>query len=283
MPKLSTTDHSRDSAGLTYVYPVVSRRSGGLSIGINFNPNNACNWRCVYCQVPNLVRGTAPDIDLRRLEDELRGLLKEIDNEDFYERFPLPEEQRIIRDFAISGNGEPTLCRKFDIVIGIIGRVCAEFDLLGPTKRVLISNGSMMTRPEIQRGLIHWSELDGEVWFKLDSATEEGIRRINNVNLSSKRVLQRLEICARLCPTWIQTCFFALDEQSPTEAEQRAYLNLLTETQKRKIPIQGVLLYGLARPSMQVEASRLLALPGTWLEAMGSRIKEIGLQIQVHE
>ncbi|PIU16966.1 MAG: radical SAM protein, partial [Gallionellales bacterium CG08_land_8_20_14_0_20_59_87] len=34
---LSTTDHSRDSAGLRYVYPVVSRRAGGVSIGINLN------------------------------------------------------------------------------------------------------------------------------------------------------------------------------------------------------------------------------------------------------
>ena len=48
---LTTTDHDRGSAGLTYVYPVISRRSGGLSIGINLNPNNACNWRCIYCQL----------------------------------------------------------------------------------------------------------------------------------------------------------------------------------------------------------------------------------------
>ncbi|MCZ7653212.1 MAG: hypothetical protein M5R42_01445 [Rhodocyclaceae bacterium] len=42
MKQLDVTDpHSRDSAGLTYVYPVVSRRAGGVSIGINPNPNNA--------------------------------------------------------------------------------------------------------------------------------------------------------------------------------------------------------------------------------------------------
>ena len=44
---LDSTDHSRDSAGMTYVYPVVSRRAGGVSIGMNLNPNNACNWRCI--------------------------------------------------------------------------------------------------------------------------------------------------------------------------------------------------------------------------------------------
>lgn len=41
--QLSVHDQSRDSAGLRYVYPVVSRRAGGVSVGINLNVNNACN------------------------------------------------------------------------------------------------------------------------------------------------------------------------------------------------------------------------------------------------
>ena len=68
-------DHSRDAAGLTYVYPVISRRSGGVSVGINLNPNNACNWACAYCQVEGLVRGAAPAIDLEQLSTELAGFL----------------------------------------------------------------------------------------------------------------------------------------------------------------------------------------------------------------
>ena len=30
---LTPTNHDRDSAGMTYVYPVVSRRAGGVSVG----------------------------------------------------------------------------------------------------------------------------------------------------------------------------------------------------------------------------------------------------------
>jgi wyosine [tRNA(Phe)-imidazoG37] synthetase (radical SAM superfamily) len=52
---LTVDDHNRDISGMKYIYPVVSRRAGGVSIGINLNVNNACNWRCVYCQVPNLM------------------------------------------------------------------------------------------------------------------------------------------------------------------------------------------------------------------------------------
>ena len=64
MSKLSVKNHDRDVLAYRYIYPVISRRSGGLSIGINFNTNNACNWRCVYCQVPDLTLGAAPSLDL---------------------------------------------------------------------------------------------------------------------------------------------------------------------------------------------------------------------------
>ncbi len=282
MSKLTTTDHSRDSAGLAYVYPVISRRSGGLSIGVNLNPNNACNWRCVYCQVPNLVRGAAPEINPEQLENELRHLLNDVLRGDFFERYQLPADQRIIRDIAISGNGEPTSCRQFDAVVGAIGQACAEFDLFGALKLVLITNGSLISRPEVQRGLAHWSELGGEVWFKVDSATEAGLRRVNNVKLSPPAVKRHLEICARLCPTWIQTCFFAYDGAPPAETEQQAYLDFLAELQQREIPIEGVLLYGLARPSMQVEAPRLSALPLARLNQMRRQIEALGLKVRLN-
>ncbi len=73
---LSVSDHNRSFISMTYVYPVVSRRAGGVSVGINLNPNNACNWHCAYCQVPDLVRGAAPEIDLEQVEDpDLREIL----------------------------------------------------------------------------------------------------------------------------------------------------------------------------------------------------------------
>ena len=71
---LTITDHSRDSLALNYIYVVASRRAGGLSIGINLNTNNACNWRCIYCQVPDLRRGNAPQADLELLERELASV-----------------------------------------------------------------------------------------------------------------------------------------------------------------------------------------------------------------
>ena len=84
---LSIRNHDRDSAGLRYVYPVVSRRAGGVSIGINLNPNNACNWACLYCQVPDLTLGGPPPLDLGLLERELNLMLADIQSGRFVSQF----------------------------------------------------------------------------------------------------------------------------------------------------------------------------------------------------
>lgn len=285
---LTRTDHDRDSAGMTYVYPVVSRRAGGVSIGVNLNPNNACNWACVYCQVPDLTRGTAPPIDLARLETELRAMLDDVVHGDFMQR-RVPPEARRLNDVALSGNGEPTSARAFPEVVELIGRVMADFGLVGRegsprehgAKLVLITNGSLADRPRVQQGLRRIAALGGEVWFKFDSATAEGMRAINQTRISPARQFERLAATARLCPTWLQTCVFARDGAPPSEAEQAAYLAAVARIRDEAIPVQGVLLYGLARPSMQPQASRLSALPAEWLEAYAERIRAAGLPVRV--
>ena len=285
---LTPRNHDRDNAGMTYVYPVVSRRAGGVSVGVNLNPNNACNWACVYCQVPNLARGTAPDIDLAQLESELRAMLGDILHGDFMQT-RVPEEARGLNDIALSGNGEPTSAKAFPQVIELIGRLMAEFGLVGPegnlerktAKLVLITNGSLADRPRVQEGLRKMADLNGEVWFKFDSATAAGMRTVNQTRISPEKQFERLAATARLCPTWLQTCVFAFDGAPPSEAEQAAYLAAVERIRALQIPVQGVLLYGLARPSMQPQAGRLAALPAAWLEAFAERIRAAGLPVQV--
>jgi wyosine [tRNA(Phe)-imidazoG37] synthetase (radical SAM superfamily) len=285
---LTPHNHDRDNAGMTYVYPVVSRRAGGVSVGVNLNPNNACNWACIYCQVPNLTHGTAPDIDLAQLEAELRAMLTDILHGDFMQT-RVPDGARRLNDIALSGNGEPTSARAFPQVIELIGRVMAEFGLVGPggnperktAKLVLITNGSLADRPRVQDGLRKMAALNGEVWFKFDSATSAGMRAINQTRVAPDKQFERLGTTARLCPTWLQTCVFALDGTPPSAAEQDAYLAAVARIRQQQIPVQGVLLYGLARPSMQPQASRLSALPAEWLDAFAERIRQAGLPVKV--
>ena len=277
---LTTTDHARDAVGMTYVYPVISRRAGGVSVGINLNPNNACNWRCVYCQVPNLVRGTAPVIDLALLEHELTDFLQQLLHGDFMTT-RVPEGARRLNDIAISGNGEPTSAREFADIVALIGQVMARFDLVGKIKLVLISNGSLLDKAYVQAGVRRMADLNGEVWFKLDSATRDGLQRINHSEISPARQFEYLKIAASLCTTWLQTCVFAFDGAAPSAVEQQAYLAMLAQVQAEQLPLQGVLLYGLARPSMQPEAAQLSALPAIWLETFAEQIRALGITVKV--
>jgi wyosine [tRNA(Phe)-imidazoG37] synthetase (radical SAM superfamily) len=265
---------------MTYVYPVVSRRAGGVSVGINLNPDNACNWACIYCQVPDLARGAAPETDLAQLEAELRAMLAAIVHGDFMQT-RVPAGARRLNDIALSGNGEPTSARAFPQVVELIGRVMADFGLVGKTKLVLITNGSLADRPRVQDGLRKMAGLNGEVWFKFDSATASGMRSINQTRISPDKQFERLAMAARLCPTWLQTCVFALDGVPPSETELAAYLAAVGRIRQQQIPVQGVLLYGLARPSMQPQAKRLSALPAAWLEAFAEKIRAAGLPVKV--
>jgi wyosine [tRNA(Phe)-imidazoG37] synthetase (radical SAM superfamily) len=276
--RLTIHDHSRDIAGMTYVYPVISRRAGGVSVGINLNPNNACNWRCVYCQVPNLTRGGPPPIDLMQLETELRQILERLYSGDYLERHAPPEARRVV-DIAFSGNGEPTSAVEFPAAVEIAGRVLDGFPVSEPPLLRLITNGSLLDRIAVQRGIATLGGRGGETWFKVDAVGLAAMRRINGVGYQPETVLRRLERCSGLCATWVQTCLFSFDGKPPQEKLLSDYLELLAQVRDR---LAGVHLYGLARPSLQPEASQLTSLPTAWLEAFAKRIEEkTGLTVRV--
>ena len=68
-------DHRRGLADNRYVYAVVSRRSRGVSVGVNLNPDKVCNFDCVYCQVDRTTPGADRDVDVERLGAELDFVL----------------------------------------------------------------------------------------------------------------------------------------------------------------------------------------------------------------
>jgi wyosine [tRNA(Phe)-imidazoG37] synthetase (radical SAM superfamily) len=279
--KLTTNDHSRDSVGLKYVYPAMSRRSGGLSIGINFNVNSACNWRCIYCQVPNLMRGTAPEMDFQLLEQELRQFLDDVLHGDFYDRFNIAQELRIIKDIAISGNGEPTSLVGFEKAITLIGDIATELGVLPNANFVLITNGSLMHQNKVQNGLKKLNQYHGQVWFKLDSATEIGRKQINNTEQSAQKAFAGILSCAQLCRTKIQTCVLNYQGQGLPDSEKTAYLELLKQI-KQFTPITEVMLYTIARPSFQPEAINIEKLDVQIMNEFANEIRQIGYQVSVN-
>jgi len=276
--RLDSLNHDRDAAGMTYVYPVVSRRAGGVSVGINLNPNHACNWHCAYCQVPDLVRGSAPDIDLSQLESELRAMLDDILCGSFMQQ-RVPEDVRKLCDIAISGNGEPTSCRSFGAIVQRIIDVMQERNLSIPLR--LITNGSYIQKAHVQEGLRLMAENHGEVWVKVDAVTAEAVQRINGVSLDAGQLFGQAKTAAGLCPSWIQTCMLAWDGAEPYESETSAYLAFLQRLKDEHVPVRGVLLYGLARPSMQQEARHISALGREWMQKMAGRVEAIGWPVSL--
>ena len=272
---LNVHDHSRESVGMKYIYPVVSRRAGGVSIGINLNTNNACNWACIYCQVPNLTRGTAPPVDLKLLEEELRKFLHTTTAGDFLEKNVPPEARRLV-DVAFSGNGEPTSAQEFAEAVGVASRVLDDYKLLPGIKIRLITNGSLMHRATVRQGIALIGGQGGEVWFKIDAGTTEEISRINGTQTTPDKIRHGVVACSSLAPTWIQTCLFAADGQAIAEEEFAAYLGLISSVSTH---IKGVHLYGMARPSLQPEANRLSALNAESLSMFAHRIAALGLTV----
>ncbi|MGR8929298.1 MAG: radical SAM protein [Gammaproteobacteria bacterium] len=280
--ELTTTNHDRDIAGLKYIYPVLSRRAGGLSIGINFNPNNACNWRCIYCQVPELQRGNAPEMDFTQLEDEFRFFLGEVQQGNFYDRFNVALEQRVIKDIAISGNGEPTSLKGFASAVKLIGEIATKAGILPNSKFVLISNGSLIRQSRVRDGLQELARYGGELWFKLDSATSHGRKLINDSAQGQQQLIENLQIAASLCTTKLQTCMLHYLGQTWTKTEKQAYLRLLEALRVRQIKISQIMLYSLARQSFQPEADQLEKMNIEEMNAFATDIKALGYDVSVN-
>jgi wyosine [tRNA(Phe)-imidazoG37] synthetase (radical SAM superfamily) len=278
--KLSTIDHTTDRVGMTYVYPVVSRRSGGVSIGVNLNPNHACNFRCAYCQVENLTRGKGPAIDRAQLATELHTLVDDVLDGDFMTR-AVPEDVRKLVSLAYSGDGEPTSSPDFEAVVCDVNAVVAAIRARQPLRYMLITNGSLTHLPAVERGLDALREGGGEVWFKLDAGTDEAQRRVNDTKVGIEKTLANLVATSKRVPTYVQTFFGRFGGTPPPDDEIAAYVRALSRALNDGAVLKGVLLYTLARPSLQPEAAVLEALTRDELDSIADRIRATGLRVDV--
>ena len=112
--------HERRWKSHRYTYAVVSRRSRGISIGLNLSPGKECNFKCIYCQVHREIRPLCRDVDINRLQMELDAILRDEKSGSLYEAAPfnlLPPLKRGVRDIAFSGDGEPTASPVFDAAV----------------------------------------------------------------------------------------------------------------------------------------------------------------------
>ena len=172
--------HPRSFEDTRFAYAVVSRRAGGVSIGINLNPDKACNFDCVYCQVDRSVPGRDRAVDLDAMETEVRRRLAMASDGSLYEspRFQgTPDRYRRAVDIAFSGDGEPTSFRPFNEAVR---RALAARDDAGmrEMKLRLITNAAGLDRADVREGVHLMTANNGEIWAKLDAGTPEYYRQI---------------------------------------------------------------------------------------------------------
>src|SRR5574344_919180 len=81
-------DHTREWARFDYCYPVISRRSGGVSLGVNLNPDKRCNFNCVYCEVDRCTPPRRKDVDLHQLVAAMAALMDLVASGELFARPP---------------------------------------------------------------------------------------------------------------------------------------------------------------------------------------------------
>ena len=252
-------DHSRTFQDLIFVYPVISRRSRGLSIGINLNPDKRCNFDCVYCEVDRKTPGRAEKIDLVQLESELRWLVR-FAQEGGLAKLPkfdqVPELTRVVRDLAFSGDGEPTMVPNFEECVRVAVRVKQDFQLRD-AKLVLITDSAGLDKVDVQNGLALMDKNQGEFWCKLDAGTEEFYRRVNRSSVRFDRILKNITETSRVRPVIIQTLFLRVQGLPMPETELLAYCDRLSEIVTAGGQILEVHAYTVARPTPEPWATRL--------------------------
>ena len=274
-------DYSRRLANYDLVYTVISRRSRGLSVGINLNPDRVCNFDCVYCQINRTVPITNPVFDLSRLMEQLEQTLDLIQTGKLFDlpRFrDTPEGLRRFNDIAFSGEGEPTACRLFAQAVHEVSE-CKRRRGLQEVKLVLLTNATLLHRPEVQAALEELDANQGEVWAKLDAGTQEYYERIDRSSVPLRRVLDNITQTAQVRPVVIQSMFLRLEGQPVPASEVDALADRLIEIGNAGGRIRLIQAYTVARPPADQQVA---PLSDAELQGVAARLRErTGLPVEV--
>lgn len=270
----------REFLGNRFVYAVISQRAHGLSIGVNLNPDKACNFNCTYCEVNRDVPGRDTRVDLDVLVAELENLLT-VTFQGKLRDLPyfrtVPQELLALKGVALSGDGEPTLSPQFAEVVREVVHIRSKgnFPFF---KLVLITNTAGLDLEEVRVGLRLLTSRD-EVWAKLDAGSQDYMNRVNRTDLRLEKVLSNMLLIGRERPLVIQSLFPLLDGQEPPAQEIELYLQQLLTLQREGARISQVQVYSAHRPSHHPNCGHL---PLKSLSRIAQRVREVtGLKAEV--
>lgn len=270
-----------DFLGNRFVYAVISQRAGGLMIGIEMNPDQKCNFSCVYCCVDRSPERERRIFSLRTMSSELKSILQRHRLHRLKEMpafATVPEDLLKLKAVSLSGEGEPTLCPRFPEVVKEIIHI-RDAGQWPEFKIVLITNGTGLDLPGVQEGLQLFSDTD-EIWIKLDVGTDERLRVINRSPIPLDHIIDNIVALGEWRPVIIQSLFCSLDGQEPAEEEIDDYIQRLLEIRDRGANISEVQVYSIVRPPAHPGCERL---PLNHLSLIAKRIRsETGLNAEVY-
>jgi wyosine [tRNA(Phe)-imidazoG37] synthetase (radical SAM superfamily) len=243
------TRHERSFEANRFVYPVLSRRSEGISVGVNLNPDKICNFDCIYCQVDRTTQSETQFVETDQLLAELEGTLRLAAGGQLFEYAKFkntPPQFRRLNDIAFSGDGEPTTYRNFDEIIAACASLKRRLGL-DAVKMVLITNASMFHRPHVQRGLEILDQNNGEIWAKLEAGTEDYFKLVDRTPIPFKQILDNITAAAKVRPLVIQALFMSVHGQPPTQAELEAFCDRLNEITAAGGKLKLIQVYTVAR------------------------------------
>ena len=264
--------HQRHFAANRYVYPVLSRRAGGISIGVNLSLDKFCNFHCIYCQVDLAEPGRKETVDLEKLAEELDQTIELVVSGRIYEGPQFrntPPSLRRLNDIAMSGNGEPTACENFDQAVDVCAAIRRRHGL-DDLKLVLITNATLLHRPRVRRALEVLDANGGEIWAKLDAGTEEYYQLVDRSAVPWHQILDNLRDAALQRPIVIQSLFMRIQGEEPSPDELEAYCDRLCEIKAAGGQIKLVQIHTIARKPAEPWAA---SLTNAQVDAIAERVR----------
>jgi histidinol dehydrogenase len=287
-------DHARDILGTSLVYPVHSRRSGGLSIGINLFPERkTCTFDCPYCEVfPPDAADSGSSVASGGIQGSGLGdripLRLERDLHEFFDTiYPRSFAPEPIRDLCISGNGEPTVSPHLKACLGILESLRLRHpESLSDVPIVVITNSTGFLSSETCAILADSSargKLD--IWAKLDAGDRKTFGLMSGSGYEFDEILSGLLAFSLKTPVIVQSMLCSVGDFTPDLREIRSRAGILAGLLEAKAMMRELHLYTLARPACHpgvrplpdgamLEAARVFAsiLPPSFpVRSFGSR------------
>jgi len=271
------TDHRRQWRECRYVYPVISRRARGLSIGVNLNIDMHCNFNCIYCQIDRKKRRVVFDVIIHALQEELRLALSAAVSGRLWteERFATtPAGLRRVNDIAFSGDGEPTLIPLLPEAVSAAAEILDE---MGLTKEgvgiVIISNATNLGREGMDDIVETLRTHNGRIWAKLDAGTEVFFQKVNRPSgeITLQRIVDDIARVSKSLPIVLQTLMFRFRGRKPHKKQIGAWIGRLEEILEKGGQIDLVQLHTVARPPAE---STVSPLPDAQLEEIAAEVRQ---------